>query len=140
MSNFRIRLIDVDLSLAPSSCTVRVTIAHENDHSIGECSGPSQNRNLMRLTATATLSAAKKLLSSDAEWLLEDVNSFFMAERQVINVLVSVIHDKFEQTFVGSAFIQRDTYQAVAFATLDAINRFVSMMSPKQDHKNVSGT
>ncbi len=133
----RIELAKIDLSVSGLDCQARVTLSRNGTESHGAATGHSSKENLLRLTASATANAVKQFLG-DAYWLLlEDVVSLSLVKREVVMVLLVLVTPESSIELVGAAIVRRSLQEAVAAATLNAINRYVG---PSAAERSDSGS
>jgi hypothetical protein len=94
-----------------------------------------QNR---RALAQATLAAVNKVLESDYSFLLEEVASYQLGQREVVVVTVTLLTPRGnEESLVGAVTNKGDLNGAVVKATLDGINRRLGKVAtfPKPEHR-----
>ena len=101
----------------------RVVLELSGDTLVGESDSPSERSFELRSIARATLDSLRKLITGRVD--LELVDVLTTGSHQL--ALVAVRHDR--GTLVGSALVKFDHHDAVARATLDALNRFLSAPS-----------
>lgn len=105
--------------------TAQVTLELHGDALVGEVEVPSGKRFEYRSVSRAVLESVRRLIPYALQ--LENVDVFnFGAERLAV-VSVSSRSD----ILVGSAFVRTDELDAIARATLDAINRVIDLRSTK---------
>ena len=105
--------------------TAQVTLELQGDALIGEVEVPSGRRFEYRSVSRAVLESVRRLIPYALQ--LENVDIFnFGADRLAV---VSV--SSRSETLVGSAFVRTDELDAIARATLDAINRVIDLRSNK---------
>lgn len=99
--------------------TARVTLELAGDVLIGESAVPAGQRFEYRSLARATLDGVGELLSEPLE--LQSVHLAVDGEDRFAMVVVA----SGENALIGSAVVRSDEYDAIARATLDAINRLI---------------
>jgi hypothetical protein len=115
----RRRLFSLVTERSPDRFTVRIALELGGDVLIGEAHSPLV-RDFERMTVVrATLDGLGALLTDPVEPRFVDILSVGDA-----GVAVSVL-SRAGQTLVGSALIHHDENDAIARATLDAVNRFM---------------
>jgi hypothetical protein len=115
----RRRLSSLVLERAGNDFTVKVTLELAGDLLRGEAHSPCARRLEYQAVARATLSALAGLLDSDPE--IESVDLVQVGEVRIARVLL--YHEG--GYLVGSVVVRLDDHDAVARATLNALNRSV---------------
>ncbi|MGQ9456296.1 MAG: hypothetical protein ACUVRS_00805 [Armatimonadota bacterium] len=123
----RLKFSDVSISMNGSHTEATVRLAKNDVVYSGSASGTSSPGSQMKLIAEATLRAVQSSALSDATFTLEDVEEISIGGRRVAVVLVSTITDRGENFLSGSAVIRQDIWKGVVNATLDAVNRRLSV-------------
>ncbi|MGH9194502.1 MAG: hypothetical protein ACRD1T_02020 [Acidimicrobiia bacterium] len=100
--------------------TARVTLEAAGDIVMGEGSSAAGPRFERRSVASATLNGLGNLIEGPVE--IEKVSILNGADEQVALVVITTG----EASLVGAAVIRHDEYDAIARATLDAVNRLVA--------------
>ena len=98
----------------------RVVLELGGDSLVGESESQSEKTFELRSIARATLDSLRKLMVGPLD--LELVDLLHMGSHEL--ALVAVRHDR--GTLVGSALVKLDHHDAIARATLDALNRYLS--------------
>jgi hypothetical protein len=98
--------------------SVRVTLELGGDVLVGESEGPAVSRFEQRVVARATLDGVAELLDFTTE--LESVEFLQVGDSEVAIAALSTP----QGYLTGSAMVKLDRYEAIARATLDALNRF----------------
>lgn len=98
----------------------RVVLELSGDTLVGESDSPSERTFEFRSVARATLESLRKLISGRMD--LELVDVLHTGSHQL--ALVALSHDR--GTLIGSALVRLDHHDAIARATLDALNRHLS--------------
>jgi len=94
-------------------------------------SAPSYDYEQLRLVAEATLHAVSEYLHTAVEddesrpaLVVQRVEVGSLGETdKLVTVSVKLVHERGDETLVGSAFVRQDLWKAAACATLDAVNR-----------------
>ena len=81
--------------------------------------------NRKKIVAKATIDAVEKILGQTFIFDVQDVISTTNRDITFISVLVNMVINESEETMVGSAIVKNDINEAIAKATLAAINRRV---------------
>lgn len=125
----RARLAAVDYRLRGNWVEIDVGLDLGGRLLSGSAHGPAGASNALRLVAQATLGAlAAGLPGKDAFFAVEDVSISRLAGRAVAVVGVGVIGSGGDEVLTGSCLVRGDEREAVARATLDAVNRRFALL------------
>jgi len=123
-SHLRLKVNGIDVRKSGVTYEVTVSlIGPENAIYEGKAMGGISLKNLMKLSAQATLDAVHKFLNKDYVFNLEEVMSYKISDKEAIAVLISSSINGQEEYFLGSILLKQDKPESTARATLDAINR-----------------
>lgn len=128
ITEIRPRLESAKLSVQGVSAHAKVVLRLGTGEFIGQASGPSTNSNRMRLIVQATLSALEQYLHGNCSFAVDDVLVSHMARHQVAVVALSLVTLEGEESLIGSAFVREDENESIVKATLNAVNRRVSLL------------
>ena len=117
----RRRLASLMTERSPSTFKTRVTLEMPGDVLIGESESHPGELFEHRSIATAIIAGLRDLLAFPVE--VEAVNLI----RQAEGTLALVFLHRESDRLVGSALVQKDEHDAIARATLDALNRFLGV-------------
>lgn len=120
VSTQRRKLISIQTERTPDRFKARIVLELGGDTLVGESDGPTERTLEYRSIARATLESLRKLLRSSVD--LESVEVLSSGSHQM--ALVALRREG--ETLVGSALVKLDHHDAVARATLDALNRYLS--------------
>lgn len=95
----------------------------------GVAKGPNITSNRLRLVALATINALEGFFDGNTKFIVEDIIKLSISSKEAINVCVSFISPQGEDILLGSAYVKSDEREAVGKATLDAINRKLSLLN-----------
>ena len=123
----RLKFSDVSISFNGSKTEATVRLARDGAVYSGDAEGMSSPTAQMKLIASATLRAIDETGLVNSSIVLEDVNEVSIGGRRVAVVLVNMITDRGEDLLTGSAVIKQDVWKGVVNATLDAVNRRLSL-------------
>ena len=133
----RIRLLFSDVSLSVTGSRAEATVHLKRDDALytGRATGHASGYNQLRLIATAAIRAVEDGHEQDGTMVVEDLQADVpLAGRKAVVVLVSALAPpKGEELLTGSAVIRQDAWKAVVNATLDAVNRRVSLAFLEED-------
>ena len=116
----RRRLASLSVTRSDDGFTVRVTLTLDGDVLVGEAQAPSGRRFEMRAVSLAILDGLGALIEFDTQ--LDSVNLLQVGDTRLAVVQLTTETD----SLVGSALVRYDEHDAVARATLAAINRLVA--------------
>ena len=128
----RVELGGVSLHHGPHGLEVEVTLSSSAVAATGRALGPGTRFESRRVVAQATLDAITKLAEGAPSFSLGEVEERDLGERRVILVCVNRSHGRGESHLIGCCEIGYDPTQAVIFAVLDALNRLVGALRPRQ--------
>ncbi len=125
----RLRFADVSLTVTGSRGEAVVHLRRDDAVYTGMATGHASSYNQMRLIATAAIRAVEDTQDQDGTMVVEDLQTDVpLAGRKAVTVLVSALTSpKGEDLLTGSALVRHDVWKAVVNATLDAVNRRVSL-------------
>lgn len=127
-SGERPRFVGLNMSSKGNKIEVRVELASRGKILSGVAVGPASARNRRRLIAQAMLSALESESESGYSFILEDLTVVTLAGKQVALVAVSLLSPLGEEFLTGSAVVDEEEPEAIVKATLDAINRRLSVL------------
>lgn len=128
----RISLTGVSLHHAPGGVEVEVTLSAGPVQAMGRATGTSTRFEIRRVVAQATLDAVIKLVDGEPAFSLGELEEKELGTKRVILICVNRSHGRSESNLFGCCEVGYDPTQAVIFAVLDAVNRFVSTLRPRQ--------
>jgi hypothetical protein len=99
---------------------------------LGTASGPATRGSGLELAAEACLRAAAQFIEDPVSFSLGGLERVRVGRDEVIVVLVRFIHGRHEKALTGSSPSDPDELRAVAYATLDAINRTFSNLRQRE--------
>lgn len=94
----------------------------------GGVSGVRTTSNRLRLIAQAALCALENYMRGICTFIMEEVSVIKVCGEPVVIVSVTIATNDGDERLVGTAFIHNDETQAVAKATLAAVNRRLSVI------------
>ncbi len=125
----RLRFGDVSLTMSGAKAEACVHLRREDTVHTGSATGHASNHNQLRLIAAAALRAVENTGAEDGTMVVEDLCvQVPLAGRTAVVVLVSAIGSASgEELLTGSALVRQDIWKAVVNATLDAVNRRITL-------------
>lgn len=130
-------LESVTLSLQTGRARADVELRQDETVLRGTASGTLRQGAKLRIVAEATLRAVAQAIDGGVEFELEDVREVESSLGQVALVTVRVIEGRAAHELVGTALDRGDMHQAAAVAALDAVNRVLGSLPPR-DHTEYS--
>lgn len=127
-SERRPRFAGLNMSSKGNQIEVRVEIAKGDAIVSGVAVGPASARNRQRLVAQATLTALGSQSQSGYSFVLEDLAVIPLAGKRVALVAVSLLSPLGEECLTGTAVVVEEESEGIVRATLDAINRRLSVL------------
>ncbi len=124
----RLRYSGLDLSFSDKCCTVKVTLSYENGFFCGSESCDLALMRRYKAVAGATVKAVNDFLSTKASLTLEDVRLSESCGRPIVLVAVTFAGEGAAEVLTGTCFAADDTGAAAVKATLDAVNRKLSII------------
>lgn len=119
----RLKLKTIEYSNFGASMDVSVILEKYDGQYASTVSGIKTSSNVMRLTGTATLRAIEEYLGKHEVFVFEDSREIMLSGIRIVVVSIASISNRREELYIGTAQVTTDINEAVARATLDAINR-----------------
>lgn len=110
--------------------TAEIVVAIRLDDRVAEGSrdGVPSKRNLHRMIVEAALDAIESLIDLDEKIVYEDYEQVRISKEDVAMVAVCILSGRREELLIGTAKIKGDEREATVRATLDALNRKLSII------------
>lgn len=124
----RPKLGKVDLAVSGMSAQANVSLSIAGTTFDGSATGTSAANNRLRLIAVATLDALDQYLGGACAFSVEEVSVSTLGRQQVALVCLSMVTVIDEEYLVGSALVRGDVSKTVVKATLDGVNRRLSIL------------
>lgn len=128
----RIRFEGVNLFVSGPRTQAQVELRWLGLPRIGSAAGWSARDEAHRLVAQAAAAAVQEFLADPIALNVQGVEFETFGRHRVAVVAVSIVAHRQEKLLTGSCRIEQDTPQAVALATLDALNRVVGGLRVKE--------
>jgi len=106
-----------------------VTINNGKKSYSAKASGPNIEQNRLRLISTATLSAIEQCLNNSGTLISGNVQKIVLCGKPAIAVTVNLRLNHHEEILLGTALIKGDDFESTIRATLDAVNRRISLVN-----------
>lgn len=121
----RIKFGGISLDVQGNMVECKVRLLYEEEEFFVTQVGIKTAANRKKIVAKATIDAVEKILGQAFIFDVQDVLSTTNRDITFISVLVNMVINETEETMVGSAIVRNDINEAIAKATLAAINRRV---------------
>jgi len=121
----RIRFGSVNLFSSGTRTQVQVELRWRGLPRMGSASGLSTRAAAHHLVARATLGAVQEFLTEELPLGLNDLEFLRLGRTRVVVVSLSLLVGRQEKVLTGTCAVEQDVHQAVALATLNALNRLV---------------
>ena len=121
----RIKLGGISLDVQANSLECKVKLIYEEEEFFVSQVGIKTAANRKRIVAKATIDTIERILGQAFIFDVQDVITTVNRDITFISVLVNMVINETEETMVGSAIVRNDVNEAIAKATLAAINRRV---------------
>ncbi|MDO8684369.1 MAG: hypothetical protein Q7N50_12895 [Armatimonadota bacterium] len=129
----RLKFSDVSISVNGNRSEATVHLANNGAMYTGTADGHSSAHSQLRLIATAALRAVEDAGAADGTMVVEDLSAnTALAGRTIVVVVTNMITDRGEDLLSGSAIVKQDLWKAVVNATLDAVNRRLSVATTEE--------
>ena len=128
----RVALGGVSLHHSPGSMEVEITLSAGSLQSTGRAAGADTRFDVRRVIAQATLDAVAKLVDGDSSLSLGEIEERELGAKRVLLVCVNRRTGRTETSLIGCCELGYDSTQSVIFAVLDALNRLVGTLRPRQ--------
>jgi hypothetical protein len=119
----RVRYSGIDLKTEGNALECTVRLLHDGEEFGEQISGIKTAANRKKIVADAAVRTIEKILGQAFLFNIEDVIINTIKDITYVVVLVNMVLNENEQTMVGSAIVKHDVNEAIAKATLDAVNR-----------------
>ena len=128
----RIGVGGVSLHQGPAGVEVEVTLSSGPIHATGRGNGPNTRYEVRRVVAQATLDAVAKLVDGQPVFSLGELEEKDFGTKRVILVCVNRNQGRSESNLIGCCESGYDSTQSVIYAVLDALNRRIATLRPRQ--------
>lgn len=121
----RLKLKLIEYNNNGTNVCVKVALEKQGMQYQSEVTGINTVHNFKRLVGSVVLKAVEQYLEAEEVFVFEDVKRVELANVDVMLVSITSVHGGREEIFTGTAKIISDSKEAIARATLDAVNRHV---------------
>jgi hypothetical protein len=128
----RVSVAGVSLHQAGTTFEAEVTLAAGELSATGQASGSSSRGDARRVVAQATLDAVSKLASEDPGFSLGEIAETTFGSRRILLVSVNRTEGREDRVLLGCCEAGYDTTRSVIYAVLDAVNRVLGTLPPRE--------
>jgi hypothetical protein len=128
----RIRFVGANLFVAGPRVQAQVELRWKGLTRMGSASGTGTRQGASRLVAQATLEALGHFVEDEVALGVDGVDVVTVGGRGVAVVSLVLLADRRERLLTGTCPVEGDAPQAVALATLGALNRVIGGLRTKQ--------
>ena len=128
----RLNIQGVSLHRGSHGFEAEITLGAGTIHAMGRAIGPDTRFENRRIIARATLDAIAKLVANDLDLSLAELEETDLGARRVVLVCINRTEGRSEASLLGSCEIRNDPTQAVIYAVLDAVNRLLGSLQPRE--------
>jgi hypothetical protein len=121
----RIKLGGIFLDVQANMLECKVKLIYEDEEFFVSQVGIKTVANRKKIVAKATIDAIEKIIGQVFIFDVQDIITTTNGDITFVSVLVNMVINETEETMVGSAIVKNDMNEAIAKATLAAINRRV---------------
>ena len=128
------RVVVAGMSLHQSGAAfeAEVTLGSSDLSATGQAAGSNTRGESRRIIAQATLDAITKLTTQDPRFSLGELEERDLGSRRILLVCVNQIDGREERSLLGCCEVGNEPGRAVIYAVLDAVNRVVSTLPPRE--------
>lgn len=136
----RIEFVGVSVAQSQNRAEARVELAIGDVVSAAAVDGADASASVLRIVADATLRAVQQFFEGGGLFVVAAVEQATVGGKPVIVVDVSHLAERQEKTLLGACPVNGgDLPRATALATLDAVNRFLRRLTPKEPEELIVG-
>ncbi|MCT4597591.1 MAG: hypothetical protein N4A50_06900 [Vallitalea sp.] len=128
-SDPRLKLKIIEYNNNGSNIEVRVVLEKCGHTYESSMSGINTSSNINRILGNTVLKAVEEFCEVQDVFVFEDARKVSLSNVEVIVVSISSNYQNREEIYTGSAKIGNDVKQALARATMDAINRHIIQLT-----------
>lgn len=128
----RIEFIGVSVAQSHLRAEARVELAMNDLTTVACATGADSSDSVHRIIAEATIQAVQQFFEDDSVFTVNSVEQVTVGGKPIIVVNVCHLAERQEKMLVGACPVNGDVTRAAALATLDAVNRFLRRLAPKE--------
>ena len=115
----------ISVHIEDNNVECEVRLSYGDEEFVSTKSAISTLANRKKVVARATISAVEKVIGQTSIFDIEDVVLNKSRDINFVNVVTNMITRDNEEILIGTAIVRSDVNEAIAKATLDALNRRV---------------
>lgn len=119
----RIKLGGISMNSCGNEIEFTVRLENEDEEFAGSQKGIKTTSGKKKVIAQATCKAVEKVIGQAPLFDVQDVVINTCKEITYVSVVINILENESEEILIGSAIVRNDLNEAIAKATLDAINR-----------------
>lgn len=124
----RPRLLAAERTREGNSDIVRVRLADNGNVFQGVAREPADDASAGRAACLATLDALNKMVNKNGLFTLDALEVMPVANREIVIVMVTFAFSAGEEHLIGTSFYRGDMVESAVRATLDSVNRRLSLI------------
>ena len=128
----RIEFVGVSLAQSNLVAQARVELSRDGVGTVAEATGADSTDSVLRIVAEATMEAVQRYFENGGLFTVTAVEQMTVGGKPIVVVVVAHVYERGERVLVGACPSSGDVPRAVALATLDAVNRFLRRLEPKE--------
>lgn len=131
-SERRIEFVGVSLAQSHMMAEARVELERDGIATVAEASGADSSESVLRMIADATIQAVQRFYEDGGLFSVTAVEQTTVGGKPIVVASVAHVSERHERSLIGACPVNGDVQRAVALATLDAVNRFLRRLEPKE--------
>ncbi|MBC7260307.1 MAG: hypothetical protein H5T65_13830 [Chloroflexi bacterium] len=124
----RPRLLAAGRATEGDAAVVQVRLADNGSVFEGVARHPRDDENVGRAACLATLDALNKMVGNSGQFTLDALEVMSVANREIVVVIVTFAFAAGEEHLIGTSFYRGDMVESAVRATLDSVNRRLSLI------------
>ncbi|MFW5786811.1 MAG: hypothetical protein ACOC21_02285 [Halanaerobiales bacterium] len=127
-NNTRLRINGFSKNMYQNTTEVQVELINGEQKFKGSLKGPVSKGNKLRYFSKTTLKAIEDYLGGTCSLTLNDLEVVKIGRNEAILVSVTLINEQKEEVFLGSSLVKNERELSTIKATLNSINRRISIL------------
>jgi hypothetical protein len=123
----RIRYEGISVETKDQRVECKIRLNYEDEEYLAYESAVKTALNRRKVVAKATVLAVEKILGQSSIFDIQDVLVSTSRDITFVTIIVNMIMDDNEEAMIGAAIVKNDIDEAIAKATLDAVNRRIQI-------------
>ena len=128
----RIEFMGVSLAQSNLVAQARVELVRDGVGTVAEATGADSTDSVLRIVAEATMEAVQRYFENGGLFTVTAVEQMTVGGKPIVVVVVAHVFERSERMLVGACLTGGDVPRAAALATLDAVNRYLRRLEPKE--------